>query len=125
MAMRKLDVGHDGLESFCMHMNMQQPMTRSYYNKLIDSLHTVYVNEAEESMKSAAEEVIAKENSTDNTASFDSSWQKPGYATLNDSVSAISVLTGKFLDFQVKSKKFESCEAHKDMDQTSAKYLAW
>eukprot|EP00795_Rhopilema_esculentum_P002475 gene2475-18136_t len=77
MAMRNLGIGHDGLESFCMHMNMQQPMTRNNYNKLIDSLHTVYMNEAEQSMKNAAEQVKAKEQSTDITASFDGSWQKP------------------------------------------------
>ncbi|XP_065066739.1 uncharacterized protein LOC135692514 [Rhopilema esculentum] len=125
MAMRNLGIGHDGLESFCMHMNMQQPMTRNNYNKLIDSLHTVYMNEAEQSMKNAAEQVKAKEQSTDITASFDGSWQKPGHASLNGVVSAISVLTGKVLDFQVKSKKCKSCEAHKNMDETSSKYLAW
>ena len=125
MAMRNLGIGHDGLECFCLHMNMNQPMTRNNYSKLIDSLHTEYMNEAEESMKNAAEEVIAKEESTDIAASFDGSWQKPGHASLNGIVSAISVSTGKVLDFQVKSKKCKSCEAHKDMDQTSEKYLAW
>ena len=125
MAMRNLGIGHDGLESFCMHMNMNKPMTRNNYSKLIDSLHTEYMNEAEESMKSAAEEVKAKEQSTDIAASFDGSWQKPGHTSLNGIVSAMSVSTGKVLDFQVKSKKCKSCEAHKGMDQTSETYLAW
>ena len=125
MAMRNLGIGHDGLESFCVHMNMQQPMTRNNYNKLIDSLHTVYMKEAEESMKNAAEQIKAKEQSTVITGSFYGSWQKPGHASLNGVVSAISVLTGKVPHSQVKSKKCKSCEAHKDMDETSAKYLAW
>ena len=74
MAMRTLGIGHDDLGIFCMHMNMNKPMTRNNYSKLIDSLHTEYMNEAEESMTNAAEEVKAKEQSTDIAASFDGSW---------------------------------------------------
>ena len=98
MAMQNLHIGHDGLENFCIHINMHKRMTRKNYSKLIDSLHTEYMNKVEESMTNAAEEVTAKEQSTDIADSFDGSWQKPGHTSLNASVSAMSVSTDKVLD---------------------------
>ena len=125
MAFRNLGIGYDGIESFCMHMNMHKPMTKNNYMKVIDSLHDAYINVADESMKTAAAELKEIEQSNDIAASFDGSWQKPGYSSLNGIVSAISVTTGKVLDFEVKSKKCKGCEAHKNMDQASEKYLSW
>ena len=42
--------------------------------------------------------------------------------SVNGIVSAMSVSTGKVLDFQVMSRKCKSCESHKGMDQTSATF---
>eukprot|EP00795_Rhopilema_esculentum_P016962 gene16962-8461_t len=47
-------------------------------------------HEAEQSTKIAAEEIKEKKQSADMAASFDGSWQKPGHASLNGIVSAIS-----------------------------------
>ena len=65
---------------------------------------------AEQSIKIAAEEVKEKEQSADIAGGFEGSWQKPGHASLNIIVSAISVTTGKVLDFEVKSKRCKGCE---------------
>eukprot|EP00795_Rhopilema_esculentum_P017238 gene17238-8796_t len=85
------------------------------------------INEAEKSMKSAAEEVIAKEKPI--TVSFGSSWQKPGNnEPLNDGASAVLVLTGKFLDFQVKAIEKRDSELTSDkqierLTKSGSKYL--
>ena len=100
-------------------------MTKNNYLNVINSLHEGYVKEAANSMKRAAEEVKETEMSKDFAVSFDGSWQKPGYASLNGIVSAISVTTGKVLDYQVKSKRCKGCEIHEKMDKTSEKYLKW
>ena len=76
-------------------------------------------------MKNAAEELKEKEDSTDIAASFDGSWQKPGHASLNGIVSAVSVTIGKVLDLEVKSKRCKGCETHENMDKSSEKYLNW
>ena len=101
---------------------MNKPMTGNNYN---NSLHESYMAEAEQSMKIAAEEVKEKEQSADIAASFDGSWQKPGHASLNGVVSAISVTTGKVLEFEVKSKHCKGCETHENMDKSSQEYLNW
>ena len=65
MALRNLGIGYDGLQHFCMTLNMNKPMTRNNYNKTVNSLHESYMAEAEQSMKIAAEEVKEKEQSAD------------------------------------------------------------
>ena len=125
MAFRNAGIGYDTLENVCTHMNMHKPMTKNNYLNVINSLHEGYVKEAANSMKRAAEEVKETEMSKDVAVSFDGSWQKPGYASLNGIVSAISVTTGKVLDYQVKSKRCKGCEIHEKMDKTSEKYLKW
>ena len=105
IAFRYLGIGYEGLENFCMQMNMHKPMTRQTYGKVIDSLHDVYLEIAKQSMRTAAEEIKLKEKTIDIAASFDGSWQKPGNSSLNGIVSAISVPTGNVIDFEVKSKK--------------------
>ena len=77
MALRNLGIGYDGLQHFCMTLNMNKPMTRNNYNTTVNSLHESYMAEVEQSMKIAAEEVKAKEQSADIAACFDGSLQKP------------------------------------------------
>ena len=125
MAMREIGVGYEGLNMFAINMNMHRPMTKNNYNKIIHSLHESFMNVASESMKVAAEDLKSKENTGDIAASFDGSWQKRGHASLNGIVSAISISTGKVLDFEVKSKKCKGCEAHMHLDKSSEEYLSW
>lgn len=125
MALRNLGIGYDGLEHFCTQMNMHKPMTKKNYQNIISTLHTGYMEVAEESMKTAAEEVKKEDDTNDIAASFDGSWQKPGHSSLNGIVSAISISTGKVLDFEVKSKKCKGCEAHANMNKDSEEYLSW
>ena len=104
IALRNLGIGYDGLHYFCMTLNMNKPMTRNNYNTTVNSLHESYMAEAEQSMKIAAEEVKAKEQSV---------------------TTAISVTTSKVLDFEVKSKRCKGCETHENMDKSSEQYLNW
>ena len=99
IALRNLGIGYDGLQHFCMTLNMNKPMTQNNHNTTVNSLHESYMAEAEQSMKIAAEEVKAKEQSV---------------------TTAISVTTGK-----VKSKRCKDCETHENMDKSSEQYLNW
>ena len=125
MAFREVGIGYEGIADFASCMNMHKPMTRSNYNKIIGNMHKAYVEVASDSMKAASEELKSFEGKSDVSVSFDGSWQKPGHASLNGIVSAISVSTGKVLDYEVKSKKCKSCDAHKNMDRNSNEYQVW
>ena len=98
MAFREVGIGYEGIADFASCMNMHKPMTRSNYNKIIGNMHKAYVEVASDSMKAASEELKSFEGKSDVSVSFDGSWQKPGHASLNGIVSAISVSTGKVLD---------------------------
>lgn len=84
---------------------------------------------AEDSMSKAASAVEHLQNDddhdgpTDIVASFDGSWQRRGYASLNGIVSCIERTNDKIID-TVKTKKCKSCmfwEKRKD----SLKYQDW
>ena len=105
MAVREIGVGYEGLVDFATVMNMDKPMTRKTYNNIVGKLNESFIEVASNSMKHAADEVKIKEGTADIAVSFDGSWQKPGHSSINGIVSAISVSTGKVLDYEVKSKK--------------------
>ena len=125
LAFRNIGIGYDGMASFPTTMNMHKPMTRKNYGNVIDLLHESYLAEAGASMMTAAEEVKAKTGSSDTAASFDGTWQKPDHASLNGVVTAISNKTGKVVDFDVLSKKCQSCVSKKYLDKDSNEYVAW
>ena len=125
LAFRNIGIGYDGMASFATTMNMNKPMTRKNYGNVIDLLHESYLAEAGASMMAAAEEVKAKTGTSDIAASFDGTWQKPGHASLNGVVTAISNKTGKVVDFDVRSKKCQSCVSKKHLDKDSDEYVAW
>ena len=65
-------------------------------------------------MKNAADELIpAGEISRDIMCSFDGSWQKRGFTSNNGVVSAISVESGKCIDFQIVTKTSKLCSIWK------------
>ncbi len=69
-------------------------------------------------MKRTAEEVQELQMTKDVAVRFDGSWQKPEHSSLNGIVSAISVTTGKSIDWEVKSKRFKGCEIHEKLDKS-------
>ncbi|MCP4483313.1 MAG: hypothetical protein GY823_01950 [Flavobacteriaceae bacterium] len=125
LAFRNIGVRYEKITDFSKTMNMQKPMTRNNYDKLIDSVHAAYMKEAEKSMKNAVEEVKEKTDSCDFVTSFDGTWQKPGHASLNGVVTAIANNSGKAIDFEVKSKKCKACETRKHLDKNSNEYRDW
>ena len=125
LAMRNLGIGYEGIQTFCMHMNMPDPMNKTAYQRTINVLHNAYMHVAAESMKQASDDVKVKEDSSDIAVSFDGTWQKPGHASLNGLVTAIALSTGKVIDFQVKSKKCKGCQSHEHLDKNSEKYQTW
>ena len=125
LAFRNIGCGYESINNFALAMNMESPMTRKNYSKLIANLHEAYCEEAKTSMTEAVEEARNISNSNDLTVSFDGTWQKPGYASLNGVVTAISISSGKVLDFQVKSKKCKACERKSTLNRESLAYLQW
>ena len=124
---RELGLGHTAMENFSRHMNMPLPLTKMSYEKIVDSIAPHYAQAAEESMHKAASN-LTKDKTDDEpldiTASFDGSWQRRGYASLNGIVSCIERVNNKVVDIEIKTKKCRSClfwEHKKD----SHKYAEW
>ena len=53
---------------------------------------------------------MQNDNVCDISASFDGTWQRRGYASLNGVVSAISIDTGKCLSYDCLTKNCKACE---------------
>lgn len=125
IAFREMGLGYSSMATFCNIMNMPPPMSRSSFENLQSELHIAYVKTARESMKNAADDIrkgelkqdFDSETPVNTTASFDGSWQRRGYASLNGVITAISF--GKCVDYEVLSKHCKSCqiwERKKDSD---------
>ena len=125
MAFRNIGCGLEAMTAFSMMMNMQKAMTRDNYTNFINNIHSAYLEEADASMKLAADEEKSQSESNDITASFDGTWQKPGHASLNGVVSAVSNLSGKVIDYQVKSKYCKACQRKNHLNRESLAYLQW
>ena len=93
---------------------MKPPMNKKSYNKTLHKLLDVYQNLVDQNMKNAADELIpAGETSRDIMRNFDGSWQKRGFTSNNGVVSAISVESGKCIDFQIETKTCKLCSIWK------------
>eukprot|EP00111_Clytia_hemisphaerica_P024621 TCONS_00072582-protein len=85
------------------------------YDCILNKLHPLYVQAGEESMAKAAANISTDHNDNNNqgpkdiVASFDGSWQRRGYASLNGIVSCIERTNDKIVDVEVKTKKCNSC----------------
>ena len=125
LAFRNIGCGYESIKNFALAMNMENPMTRKNYNKVIGNIHKACCEEAKVSMVEAAEDAKRRSGSNDLTDSFDGTWQKPGYASLNGVVTAIAISSGKVLDFEVKSKKCKACDKKSSLNKDSLAFLQW
>ena len=114
IAFREIGRGHSAIEKFCGIMNIPSAMNKfSYENTLKTVLHNSYITAGQFSMKKGAEEVIREnihvpsDNVKPATVSFDGSWQRRGYASLNGVLTAIS--QGKCIDIEIMTKVCRSC----------------
>ena len=101
--MRRIGVGHKGLQKFCGIMNMPPPVASKNYNKVADKLGKAAEKVAKVSMLAAAMEVKQTEGS-EIGVSFDGTWQRRGHISLNGDGTAISVSTGKVIDCEPLSR---------------------
>lgn len=113
-AMRRIGVGHKGLEKFCGTMNMPPPAASKNYDKLMLKLGIASEKVAKTSMIDAAYEVkctVGEEIGV----SYDGSWQRRGYSSLNGVGTIISVDTGKILDTTILSRYCKTCAVNENM----------
>ena len=146
IAFREMGLGYENMKSFCGMMNMPPPMNLNAFVKASTKLHGVYTDTAHESMKQASlevkksclkqnvdteseenivteETVINAETVVDTLVSFDGTWQKRGYASLNGVVTAMSS-QGKCLDVEIMSKKCKACQRWKGKAETPP-FIKW
>ena len=123
-AMRGIGVGHTGLQKFCGVMNMPPPIASKSY-EIADKLGVAAEKVAKVSMIEAAMEVKEIEGS-DVGVSFDGSWQRRGYSSLNGVGTAISVSTGKVLDCETLSRHCKVCLNNAPLKETNPdEYADW
>ena len=119
VAFRETGKGLEGMETVLTAMNSPQPMDSKSFRLIYGKLHTAYTKSAEESMIKAAEEVVllnedADDDAKDVRASFDGSWQRRGYSSLNGVIACIS--NGKVVDYDVRSKVCNECQYWKNRE---------
>ncbi|XP_032217741.1 uncharacterized protein LOC116601166 [Nematostella vectensis] len=130
-AMRTLGKGHAGAKKLCQIMNMPPPTTEKAYGKNARVILKHVKTMAEESMSEASQELKElkgdpeSQEPTNCGASFDSTWQRRGYSSLNGCVSAISIDTGKVLDVEALTVSCKQCQLHEHLDKASPEYQQW
>ena len=115
IAFREMGKGHNGIETFCGYMNMPPSMQENAYNDLVkDTILPIHKEALTNDMLEAANDLHSslranKDQTIDNyysddegfdiVASFNGTWQRRGYASLNGVVTAISIENGKCLAY--------------------------
>ena len=125
LSMCMLGRGFEGLNMFCGIMNMESPMKKKTFTKLLSSLRKAANCVADNSMSTAASDVHEKEDEVDgitnSTCVFDGTWQKRGFSSLVGAVSCISTVNYKVLDIEILSKFCRKCEEIKRLRLTREK----
>ena len=119
VSFREFGQGHAAIQLFCGYMNMPFSMSETTYNDTVkDALLPIYKQVVENDINEATcelrefgdQETIGNDGINDITASFDGSWQRRGYASLNGVVTGISIDTGKCLAYEILTKTCKACE---------------
>jgi len=124
---RELGLGHSSIVNFSRHMNMSPPLGQFAYEKIVNLVHPIYQQAAEDSMARAASSISnngSDDQPSDIVASFDGSWQRRGYASLNGFVSCIERNKDKIIDVEIKTKKCKSCSFWENK-KDSPNYQNW
>ena len=90
---------------------MPPPMDRKSYRKSYTRLYQAYSKVVQDSLSDAASQVAGAPDDTGITnvmASFDGTWQRRGYSSLNGVITCIS--NGKVVDYEVLSKVCLQCK---------------
>ena len=124
IAFREIGKGQSAIETFCSHMNMPPPITMMSYTEIKNEIHPYYVKAADESMQQAAE-TVHKGVLTDIDASFDGTWQRRGFASLNGVVTCIERVNDKVIDVEVKTKTCPQCTHWTLRKKDTPEYKEW
>ena len=111
IAFREIGRGYKSISSFCKLMNTPPPMDSKSYRKSFTTLYRAYTEAAHQSITAAAVEVTGTpdEAGVKNVrASFDGTWQRRGYSSLNGVVGCIS--DGKVVAYEVLCKVCPQCK---------------
>ena len=125
-AFREVGKGHFAIEKVCGFMNLCPAMTIKAYKKTEARLYESYKKVAMMNTKQVTtdlrkeklQEHFSEDGVIDIDASFDGTWQKRGYSSLNGVITAISRDSGKCFDYKVMSKTCSACIAWKMKEGT-------
>lgn len=123
-AMRGIGSGHANATTFNSVMNIPPPLNMHAFVRYQDIVLSAAKEVANKSMKDAVEETCEITGSRDFIDSFDGTWHKKGYVSLNGVMTACSVVTGKVTDVAIYSK-FCKCPQKKNnvhTDKCTANY---
>ena len=124
-AARSIGSGYSGLEKLCGFLNMPQPMTVKNFDDISKVLGDCAESVSEKSMAEAAKKLMKSDSTLNDTSvSVDGCWQKRGYVSLNGTVAAISMQSGKVLDIEVMSRYCKSCDKKK-AKSTDVEFVKW
>lgn len=130
-AMRILGVGLRGAQKFCALMELPRPIFQSFYDSVINNIHSAVKIVCDLSLSKAAEEEKKltrerenKEEITGLTVSGDGSWRKRGFSSLYGVSTLIGNYSGKILDILVKCSYCKACE-HWETRKNTPEYLDW
>lgn len=110
LAFREIGRGYSSIKDFCKFMNMPPPMDKKSYRKSFTRLYRAYTKASRNSLSNAASQAVGTRDENgvaDVMASFDGTWQRRGYSSLNGVVVAIS--SGKVVDYEVLAKVCMQC----------------
>ena len=101
-------------------------MNNSAYRKIMKELYQSYKRMAQQNMKDVAVSIrkeklgalFTEEAVVDIDASFDGTWQRRGYSSLNGVVFVISKDAGQCIDYRVMSKRCSACQSWKGKEGT-------
>lgn len=127
-AFRLLGLGLAGIDKFCGIMDMPKPVFHSFYDKIVQNIHTAAKSVCELSMKNAVnaekEMNLQKGNPEGLTVSGDGTWRKRGFSSLFGVATIIANYTGKVIDAVIKSRYCKACEFWGKYDDTE-EYHEW
>lgn len=114
--MRLFGIGLRGAMKFCGLMDLPPPVQQTTYDMIIENIHSAASSIVQLVLKQAVKEEqqeITNQNSSDDikklTVSGDGTWRKRGFTSLYGVAVLIGHLTGKVVDFIVKSAYCAEC----------------
>ncbi|XP_077502060.1 uncharacterized protein LOC144113044 [Amblyomma americanum] len=116
VAARAIGLRHEQLLRFCAIMGFAKPVHRRAFVAVGKKLHAAATKAAAENLEQARQLTAAEAGSTNVAVMFDGTWQKRGHKSHNGVGTAISLLTGLCLDFEVLSNYCLSCSRHKALE---------